>query len=122
MLSTGKEGRLAVQKRKREQGADAVGEGLPGLGAEIEALRELLRQALVQAGSLGDSEQEQQLTRLMEVLDSLSRTAARLGRLLVSQRALADDGLFGEAMREAMDRAMRKLSTLDGEGGSHGRG
>lgn len=113
---------MPVQKRKRGQAAEGGREALPGMGAEIEALRELLRQALEQAGSLGDAEQEQELTRLMEVVDSLSRSAARIGRLLMSQRELADDGLFGEAMHEWMDRAVRQLSNLDGEGGSHGRG
>jgi len=107
---------MAVRKGKR------AGEGQAGanLVDEIDLLRGLLRRGLELSSGLGDPEQERELDRLMAVLDSLSRSAGRLWRLLATQRELADDVLFGETIHEALERAARRLA--GGEGGEHGRG
>jgi hypothetical protein len=111
---------MTLRKRKQERG-----EGAPepaGLGGEIELLRGLLRRALALAAALeeGDAERQKELLTLLRVLDSLSRSAARTGRMLVSQRELEGDGLLGEALREATERAMRRLAGQEGD--EHGPG
>lgn len=110
---------MSARNRKRSSQESA-----PGLGAEIESLRGLLRRALERAEQpeAGDPAQARELARWLEVLDSLSKSAARVGRLMINQRELEGDGLFGEAMRRAMDRAVRRLSKPGGEGGPDGPG
>ena len=111
---------MTVRKRKHESG-----DGAPepaGMSGEIELLRGLLRRALALASVLEDDDAERvkELLVLLRVLDSLSRSAARTGRMLVSQRELEGDGLLGDALREATERAMRRLAGQ--EGGEHGPG
>jgi len=108
---------MTVRKGKRDAPAQQ-----DGLTDEIEQLRGLLIGALALAGELEDCDPERQkeLLTLLRVLDSLSRSAARTGRMLAGQRELTGDGALAEALREATERAMRRLAGA--EGGEHGPG
>ena len=108
---TEREDRHDLLDRHDPQGKDAA-----GMESELTVLRQLLRQALEQAGECADAERADELKHLIANLDSLSRTAARLGRIEQMQRAGDGGSRPSPELMDALKRNMAGLRAQEGGG------
>jgi hypothetical protein len=84
-----------------ESGAAEDASGI--LGSEIRSLRSLIRRVETQ------SEEDQTLASLLNVLEMHSRACTRLATLLKAERTLGSGDELHEALMEALQRVRREL-------------